>query len=78
MQDFNATRRQLTFLEEHSQCVEISIVNDLVLEQNEIFTIELSTMDPDVVVGIDAATVVIINDDSKYIWYINGGCDTSQ
>jgi len=51
-------------------CINISIPQDLALEGDHEFTIHLSALSPDVVtIGSPAnATVVIADDESKYIY----------
>lgn len=45
-------------------CVEISINDDAILENDEQFAVELSTADPSVQLGTESALVTIINSDS--------------
>ena len=47
------------------QCVDISITNDDILEDNEVFIIELHTTDQDVTLDPQNATVTILNEDRK-------------
>ena len=44
-------------------CVNIVIVNDAVLENDEAFTVRLSSLDEDVTVESQDATVIISDDD---------------
>ncbi len=67
--DFNVTTKLLAFpggLGIQTQCGEAAIANDLSLEVDEIFYLQLSSGDPDVILDIDIITVIIVNDDSKY------------
>ncbi len=68
MQDFSATTVQLTFqagLDVRIQCAEIPILNDVILEDNEEFTVQLSTTEADAVtLGLDSASIIIADDDS--------------
>ena len=55
---------------ETSGSFEISIIDDQMLENNESFdlNIDINTLPDDVTLGSpDSATMIIINDDSKYI-----------
>ena len=47
------------------QCANITIVGDVILEEDEEFSLFLSTGDADIILGISSATVTILNDDSK-------------
>ena len=44
---------------------EISIIDDLVLEDNETFSVLLSTEDPDVLLDPASATVTIVDNDGE-------------
>lgn len=44
-------------------CVDITIINDIVLENDETFTVRLSSPDEDVIVESRDATVTISDDD---------------
>ena len=46
-----------------TQCVDIEIVNDNILESSEFFNIVLSSPDPDIVIENSMASIVIIDDD---------------
>ena len=46
-----------------TQCVPISILDDTIFEQNEVFSLILETDSPVVVVDPDVATVTIIDND---------------
>ena len=67
MEDFNATTAQLTFQPDtNTQCTEVPILNDLALEENEVFTVHLSTNETNIIaLGVDNASVTIIDEDSK-------------
>lgn len=45
-------------------CREITIINDKMLEDNETFTVQLSSNNPNVNVTLPQSTVTIIDDDS--------------
>jgi hypothetical protein len=45
-------------------CINVTIVEDAVLEGDQSFTLSLSTVDP-VLFGTDQASVVIIDNDSE-------------
>lgn len=67
-QDFNATIAQVVFQPDPDRCVVIPILNDLVLEGDETFTVQLSTNETDIVMlGINNASVTIIDEDSKLL-----------
>ena len=68
--DFLPTTVELTFqptTATQPQCADIAIVGDEILEDDEEFSLFLSTGDPDVIIGLASATVTILNDDSKPI-----------
>lgn len=69
--DFNLSSVQLIFqpgCTNQTSCADIPIVNDLVLEEDEVFKVHLSTGDPGIIIlGTDIATITIINDDSKLL-----------
>ena len=48
-----------------SQCINVSIVDDSVLESTEEFTVELSTTDLDVILVNSSASVILLDDDGK-------------
>ena len=48
-----------------SQCINVSIVDDSVLESTEEFTVELSTTDLDVMLVNSSASVILLDDDGK-------------
>ena len=45
-------------------CVNITILDDSILEENETFTMTLTTADSDVIIGTTMAAIIIIDDDS--------------
>ena len=47
----------------NTQCVDIVIVNDAILESSEFFNVILSSSDPDVVIENGVASIVIVDDD---------------
>ena len=47
-----------------TSCITVTLVTDAVPEPNEIFTVVLSTLDPAVILG-DVAATVLITDDSQ-------------
>ena len=47
------------------QCLAVSIIDDLLFEGNETFTIELTTLDENVELGDNITTVTIISEDGK-------------
>lgn len=51
---------------ETSYCTNITIIADELVEDNEYFTVALSTSDEDVVLLPQNATIVIINNDCKH------------
>lgn len=65
--DYGATQGQVTFLSAQScQTIDISIVNDNVAEDDEVFFIKLSDPGYATTIGsVSVAEVKIIDDDSK-------------
>ena len=53
----------LSGLTNSTQCVDIEIVNDTILESSEFFNVILSSSDPDVVIENNMASIVIVDDD---------------
>ena len=48
-------------------CRDIAVTADMIVEDNEIFTISGQTFNPnDVILGPTTATITIVDDDSKY------------
>ena len=63
---FGVSDHELTFQSAAvSQCTEISIEDDTILENNEVFSVQLSTLDQDVFLTLSTATVTIEDNDSK-------------
>lgn len=61
--DFTARTVFLTFLPSTTlQCDQIFIINDTILENNEVFSVELNSLDQAVIVGLRSATVTIAAD----------------
>ena len=49
-------------------CRDIAVTADMIVEENEMFTISVQSSNPyDVIMGPTTATVTIMDDDSKYI-----------
>ncbi len=48
------------------QCRDIHTTEDTVLEDTEDYIIQLTTVDPEVTLGLDSATIVISDNDSEY------------
>ena len=44
----------------------VPLVDDMIVENRELFSCELSTSDPDVILDPQSATVYIIDDDGKF------------
>ena len=64
--DYTTVTAQLTFQATVTQqCSSISIVDDTILENDEVFSVQLSTLDPDVNLTPSTATVTVENDDSE-------------
>ena len=56
-----------TATESAAVCLNITVTGDMIVEENEIFTISVETSNPnDVIMGSTTATVTIVDDDSKY------------
>ena len=49
------------------RCIDINVTNDLILEAAEIFTVELTTTDPNVTLSPRSAVVTIIGNDGRLI-----------
>ena len=54
-----------------TQCVEIVITDDSCVEEDEHFSVNLTTSDEDVKFHINYASVRILDDDSKYNHFTN-------
>ena len=64
--DYTTVTAQQTFQATVTQqCSSISIDDDTILENDEAFSVQLSTLDPDVNLTPSTATVTIENDDSE-------------
>ena len=64
--DYATVTAQLTFQATVAlQCSSISIVDDNILESDEVFSVQLSTLDPDVNLTTSTATVTIENNDGE-------------
>ena len=50
-----------------SQCVHITIIDDIALEGNQTFTVTLMTSDPDVRLGNDVTVITIEDNDCTYV-----------
>ena len=46
-------------------CVNIPVSGDVALEDNEVFTVQLSTSDPSLLLSLSSANVTIVDNDSK-------------
>ena len=53
-------------------CVDITLLPEDPLERDEIFTVLLTTTDPDVILGINMTTITIDNDDGKVVISVMG------
>ena len=49
------------------RCIDINVTNDPILEAAEIFTVELSTTDPNVTLSPRSAMVIIARNDGRLI-----------
>ena len=58
---------QLVFTSAETLCVNVSIENDAVLEENEVFFVELSTNDPQVNLSSPSASVTILDNDGNLV-----------
>ena len=47
--------------------VEVTILDDTIIEESEIFTAALSTTESNVMLGDDIATITILDDDGKFM-----------
>ena len=50
-----------------TKCQDITISDDIVIEDNQTFTVTLSTTDPDVLLGESLLTISIIDNDGQFI-----------
>ena len=66
--DYTAVDQELTFtaadMVGSAMCINVTIIDDTVLEGDESFTLSLSSADP-VLFGTNQASVVIIDNDGK-------------
>ena len=58
---------QLVFTSAETLCVNVSIENDAVLEENEVFFVQLSTNDPQVNLSSPSASVTILDNDGNLV-----------
>ena len=65
--DYVAVNKTLTFASLEKQCLNVSIVNDNELENEEEFSLTLTTMEDRVRLDPDSTTVRITDDDGKAI-----------
>ena len=66
MDDYTAISENLTFSETETRiCSYVISVEDDTLEEDEEFTLILSTDDPSIVLGPSEATVTILDNDSR-------------
>ena len=68
-EDYNSGHYNVTFsVGVSSALFAIPITDDEILEQSETFTIEISLLPINVIVGdVSETTITIINDDGKYV-----------
>ena len=72
--DFSSLVDQLTFNSGsglQQDCAAITVGSDTILEDDESFSVVLTTTDPDVIISRNTAVVTITNDDSKYLCLIS-------
>lgn len=68
MDDYGTRSVELLFEQQPTpQCTDIQIVNDSILENDESFSINLTTDVLSVILSPNVATVVIIDNDGKYM-----------
>ena len=68
--DFLLPANQLTFNPGNGlqrDCATITVTSDTILEDDESFSVMLTTTDPDVTISPNTAVVTLTNDDSKYL-----------
>ena len=66
-EDFQLVDKVLRFQSRESLCVNVTILDDDVVEDSEIFGISVSSSDPNVTLGaIPRATIVIFDNDGKF------------
>ena len=69
-EDFLLLTNQLTFNPGNGlqrDCATITVGSDTILEDDESFSVALTTTDPDVTISPSTAVVTLTNDDSKYL-----------
>ena len=65
--DYTAVTAQLVFQSTVTlQCRSIPITDDTILENDEVFSVQLSTLDQDVILTFSTATVTIEDNDGEY------------
>ena len=65
--DFNTTSTVLIFNASISrQCESVTILNDIIIENNETFFVQLESIDPAVNITLGSAPVTIFDDDCEY------------
>ena len=68
--DFLSLTNQLTFNPGNGlqrDCATITAGSDTILEDDESFSVVLTTTDPDVTISPNTTVVTVTNDDSKYL-----------
>ena len=67
--DFDETRVELIFTSDTTiRCASVGIQDDSILENNEVFLVELESNDTDVIVTeLSSAAVVILDNDSEFV-----------
>ena len=64
--DFTPIVSVITFQPSTTEpCVNISVSRDVVLEDDEVFTVQLNTSDEAVLLSLSSANVTIVDNDSK-------------
>ena len=64
--DYQSVQSELTFSQTvRQQCVNVTTIDDTDLVEMEAFNLRLSTLDANVVLSIDTATINITENDSK-------------
>jgi len=65
--DFSTTSAVLTFsVSTSTQCEQVTIIDDIILENSEIFFMQLESTDPAVEITLGSAPVTILDNDSEY------------
>lgn len=74
--DYSAPVREFVFLpsaeSQQTECVEVLVVDDDILEDIETFHLEITTAVPRVTLTLSAATVSVVDDDSVYVTLMSG------